>query len=311
VRRIAELQQRESVVAILEGRDLATPAPRPTPAPSRAKPAPPPTAAEILAALAKDPSATGAIAAVINRGDLDVLRALLDGGLPPDAVVCHNGRVPLLSYTVLRGRAAMTALLIERGAPVNAWSLSRGDRDPLMTGFVMGERMGRPRAADCPKGDDAKQGVPVFTPLMYAALSRNAEAIDRLLAAGADVNARSVDGLTALMAASGKNLPESVRLLLVYGAQIDAAIENPERKGELNADRATALWLAAFNGAADAAQARLEAGADPAIEAQCRFPLAAPGESVCTPRRIAVLKGHERVVPAIDARQAEPGKQVP
>jgi ankyrin repeat protein len=300
VRRIAELQEREAVVALLEGREPTAA----RPAPARKAAAPPPTAAEILAMVGTDRRASREIAAVVNRGDLPLFRALLDGGLSPETLVCHSGRLPLLSYTILRGRTPMMNLLIERGASVESRSLGRPGRNLLMTGFSDFEMLAGPQAQDCPKDEDGRGDVPVFTPLMYAALSKNMDALDKLIAAGAAVDARSIDGLTALMAAAGKNQAWSVRRLLAAGAKVDAAIENPERKDEFNADRATALWLAAFNGSADAAQALLDAGANPAVEAQCRSSLASPGESLCTPRRIAALRGHERVVQVIDARAA-------
>jgi len=59
--------------------------------------------------------------------------------------------------------------------------------------------------------------------LIEAAKSRDVQAIRRLLAQGADVNERFGDGATALHWAAYGDEPEAVELLLAAGAQVDAA----------------------------------------------------------------------------------------
>ena len=65
------------------------------------------------------------------------------------------------------------------------------------------------------------------------------------------------------------------------------------------ADGATALWLAAFTGAADAVKVLLAAGANREAEAECRAVHPDPRESKCPVARIAELRGNEKVVQAL------------
>ena len=94
-----------------------------------------------------------------------------------------------------------------------------------------------------------------FTALMFAADSKNAQAIEPLLEAGADVSAKNRYGWTALMVAAWSNNPAAVTRLLSAGADRDAQDEDG-----LTALAGTAKW-----GYTEAARALLSAGADPKI----------------------------------------------
>lgn len=60
-----------------------------------------------------------------------------------------------------------------------------------------------------------------WTPLMKAALNGHAEAVKRLILAGADVNQKDKGGYTSLMLAASNNHPDVIDLLLGAGADID------------------------------------------------------------------------------------------
>jgi ankyrin repeat protein len=79
---------------------------------------------------------------------------------------------------------------------------------------------------------DRRGGV---TPLMHAAALGSPDAVRRLLDAGADVNAKSAAGATALMWAAAD--PAKVRLLVDRGADVKAVSESGR----------TALLLAAMS----------------------------------------------------------------
>jgi len=89
-------------------------------------------------------------------------------------------------------------------------------------------------------------------PLVAAARAADADAVERLLARGVDVDQRQPDGATALHWAAFRDDRRIAALLLAAGAEVNAA-------NELGA---TPLWLAAENGSAAMIEHLLAAGAD-------------------------------------------------
>ena len=67
--------------------------------------------------------------------------------------------------------------------------------------------------------------------LIKASFSGDMLEVELLLAKGADVNAKRVDGITALMGASLEGHKEVVRLLLVKGADVNVKAKNFGRNG--------------------------------------------------------------------------------
>ena len=90
-------------------------------------------------------------------------------------------------------------------------------------------------------------------PLVAAAEAGDVTAVRDLLAAGADVDAASVDGATALHWAAHRDLPGLVRLLIDFGADVSAT----------NRYGVQPIALAATNGSAVVLDQLLTAGADP------------------------------------------------
>lgn len=91
--------------------------------------------------------------------------------------------------------------------------------------------------------------------LRQAASDGDRAAVDRLLAAGADVNGASSSGGTALMYAAYGDHDDIVRDLVSAGAELDRG----DRFGD------PAIHWAAYAGAPAAVDALLEAGADPTV----------------------------------------------
>jgi ankyrin repeat protein len=89
-------------------------------------------------------------------------------------------------------------------------------------------------------------------PLMCAAHTGGLESAKRLIEDGANVNASSRDGWTALMSAADKGHLEIVKLLVAHGAKIDARYYNS----------ATALMWAAGSGHAAVVKFLIDNGAD-------------------------------------------------
>lgn len=98
----------------------------------------------------------------------------------------------------------------------------------------------------------AKTRINGMTPLFMAAQNANAQMIDALLKAGADANATLSTGVTALMYASRAGSADGVKLLIENGAEVDAK-ENT--LGE------TALMFAAANNRAEVIKVLMEHGA--------------------------------------------------
>lgn len=74
--------------------------------------------------------------------------------------------------------------------------------------------------------EEVNGSVAARTPLMLAAFRGDLPAIRRLLASGADVNARDREGMTALMFASYGGYGSVVRELLRHGANVYARAKN-------------------------------------------------------------------------------------
>ncbi len=115
----------------------------------------------------------------------------------------------------------------------------------------------------------------------------DAEAVARLLAAGADVDAPQGDGMTALHWAARNDDPSLVRVLLDAGADVAAGT----RIGSY-----TPLHMAAETGAGEVVEELLQAGADPEAEAE--------GAGGARPLHLAAASGNERAVTALLAAGA-------
>jgi len=226
--------------------------------------------------------------------DVTILKGLIDEGLSVDVLVDMGGLVPMLSLAILSGNNEGVRLLMKEGADPDLMSLNHVNGNLGNTGFI-------------PKWDRGRHGegiprnfIPVYSPLMYAAFKGNIEAIDLLLDSGADINAAGVGSMTALMAAASENKPLALNKLIKAGTYLDHQIDNKEGAQNVEADGATALWLAAYTGSKATVAILLKAGADPSIQAECRNPKAAQNEETCDARQVAELREHTVVTKIID-----------
>jgi ankyrin repeat protein len=201
----------------------------------------------------------------LDNAQIDILKNWIDQGAEwPDDVSGEKPPVPL--------HPVATRLM---------QALRRGDRADFTAAL----------AAD--SSGARAFGSPTATPLMYAALYGDAEAVRRLLSAGADPNISNDAGTTAVMWAVGDE--EKTRLLLDAGANpeargddgrtplmIAAARHGSSRVAALllakgakaaaaSANRTTALRLAAGTGDAELMKTLIDGGADLKADAGAAF----------------------------------------
>ena len=248
-------------------------------------------------------------------GNTEMVRLLLAAGASPNAVA---GEWPPLHVAVHLPSVKIVRLLLAAGADANAVDPGFGG-NALHHARILGDRemekllrkagASADWPADCNKllglasceenqavmqellarveSVNAPVGKMEYTPLMYAAAGGYGEMVRLLLARGAEVNAESSRGDTALHMAARRGHAEVVRLLLAAGAEVDAddapdgftpllyaamsgraevvrllLAAGADKEAELDREGQTPLWLAALNNHPDVIRELLQAGAD-------------------------------------------------
>ncbi len=118
-----------------------------------------------------------------------------------------------------------------------------------------------------------------------AARAGDVQALDRMLGAGADINARDSQGHNALMLAALEGHERAVAFLAGRGADLNHTADY----------QLSALMLAVIRGHRWVAQSLVNAGADLTIKAS-----GAPGFEGKTARELAAVRGYDDVVELID-----------
>jgi ankyrin repeat protein len=167
---------------------------------------------------ARDESGARPLHLAAARGKCDVAEALVAHGADIDARD-EDGRTPLHFAAQKdrepKGRMAVVELLVARGADINAREKKFG-----------------------------------HTPLHEAALYRNRDVAEALVALGADTNARDKFGETPLHVAVGLEKPDIAEMLATHGANVNVA-ENkasntPLHKASQKGDEAMVKLLLAY-----------------------------------------------------------------
>jgi ankyrin repeat protein len=229
----------------------------------------------------RDSKGNTAFIVAAGRGQTGVLQYLLSQGAQIEDSTKGGllGGKTALCWSASQGRELAVSFLLEAGANPNhatedgvflgktplMWASSQGKAGVVQILINSG--------ADI---DYASQGgnFKGKTSLMWASSQGRVEATLRLLEAGASVDLVDVDGVSALMWATGsegdndgshnkglfekalKGHNDVVKTLLLYGATIDTR----------DKDGITALMYAAFHGHVDAVQTLINAGADMSVK---------------------------------------------
>ncbi len=201
-----------------------------------------------------------ALYTAIEKGDVAMVRLLVEAGADVNAAEGFGGNTPL-HEAVEQGDAEIVKILVEAGADVEAKGYF--DRTPLSLAAeegaaeIMQILLGSGPDADTPAGGEDKEAesMPsIGSEALYTAIEKGDVAMVRLLVeAGADVNAATgFGGNTPLHEAVEQGDVEIVKILVEAGADVEA-------KGYFDS---TPLSLAAEEGASEIMQILLGSGPD-------------------------------------------------
>src|SRR5690606_38473014 len=181
----------------------------------------------------------GAVLRAVRDGDAAKVRALVEGGEAVDPPTTWAGHRPL-AVVLVRGDLAMTRTLLELGADPGA----RDDRGnfPLGVGIVHGAPREALEALVAHGADPLAVNGDGFGALHAAAESGNADVVPWLLGLGLALEARTGRGHTALQVACGVGHLAAVKAIVEAGA--DLAASSPQ---------GTALEIATAEGKQDVA----------------------------------------------------------
>ncbi len=189
-----------------------------------------------------------AIMYAAGKGQTDIVRLLLKAGANPNLAGTTN--ITPLMCAAMYGRHDAVQMLLAAGAKRDVADDKGNTAYTYAAKFPAIAQMLAPQTA--PQAQPSNASVDEDYNLMVAAQSGDLAAAKKAIAAGANVNAMSGNGLSVIMYAAGKGHTDIVRLLLKAGANIEAK----EKNG------VTPLMLAANLGHTEAVKALIQAGAN-------------------------------------------------
>jgi ankyrin repeat protein len=198
------------------------------------------------------------------RDDVDLAKMLVRAGANVKAANRYG--VTPLSLACTNGNAAMVEMLLKAGADPNA--PLPGGETPLMTASRTGSLAVVKTLIAHRASVDSKDERRGQTALMWAAAEGNADVVQALIDADADIRARVPSGFTPFLFAVREGRLDVVRVLLTAGADANEAIPADAARrrgygGRLPPAGASALLLAVTNGHFELAAHLLDAGANP------------------------------------------------
>ncbi|MEZ5399095.1 MAG: ankyrin repeat domain-containing protein [Bryobacteraceae bacterium] len=201
----------------------------------------------------------------VYRDDIDATRKLIAEGA--SVKTANRYGVTPLSLAALNGNRAMVDLLLDAGADPN--TALPGGETVLMTAARTG-RLDAVKTLIAHGADvKAKEEQRGQTAVMWAAAEGHASVAAELIEHGADFRERLESGFNAFLLAVRSGHTEAVDTLLASGANVNEEIDNPNWQGRrprlMKGPRAgtSALVLATLNGHFELAAHLLDKGADP------------------------------------------------
>jgi Ankyrin repeats (3 copies) len=221
-----------------------------------------------------------------NRSDRDSRRTgewTVDGGnlvrLIDELLKCGDVRRGKKSY--IRTRSTRAESEFRQSKRVRSWALMGRTHDKLLLGAAQRGNLGRIERLLADGANVNARGKYGHTPLVNASYSGHADAVRLLLDAGATPSLRTDDGGTPLYWAASEGHADVVKLLLDRGAEVDA----------IRASDWTPLTAAIYNGHESVAERLLVAGARGDHESH--------GENMY---QWAVKHGRERIAQSLQRR---------
>jgi ankyrin repeat protein len=182
-----------------------------------------------------------------SKGNLDAVKALLDGGVDPNHAL--EGGITALHVASGEKYLEIAKLLLEKGADPNCRQAANAT--PLHIAATVPGGLEIVKLLVANKAEIDPKDRRGQTPLIGAASNGFLEVVEFLLDSGADVNVKSKDGATPLHAAVYAKHKEAAAVLLARGASVnvgDATKNTPLHYAARNCDREMADLLLA-NGA--------------------------------------------------------------
>ena len=196
--------------------------------------------------------ANSPVADAAMKGDKAALRSLLEQ--KADVNAPQTDGATAIQWAAYRDDLEMAGLLIRAGANVKL-----ANREGA-TALYLASIHGNPAMIDKllnAGADPNERGPEGETPLMLASRAGNLDAIKVLLDHKADINAKDkIRGTTALMWASEQAHPEAVQLLIARGANVSAATEPDTRNSRNNLANTVTQRLNSSFGVVGQARAR-------------------------------------------------------
>jgi ankyrin repeat protein len=217
---------------------------------------------------------TTALMIAANSGNAEVVRLLIRRGANVNAVETRKGQTALM-WATSEGHSEAVAALIEHGADVKA--VSQGGYTPLIFAAIKDDA--RSVKSLLAAGADANTKLPDDSSVLIAAVAfRSTGAAIALLDGGADLKVADRRGNTSLHTAAQLGDLELVRKLLAKGADPNARNAKAQREmmrgapagGPFRppAGEITPLHMAARANQLEIVQALLAAGADPKLKGE-------------------------------------------
>jgi ankyrin repeat protein len=169
-----------------------------------------------------EPSGETHLMMAAHVGVLAVVEQLLNHGAQVDARDPHYGQTALM-FAARAGHADVVSVLLARGANTNA-ATKAGEAPAFIKpnsvpGFGYGVGILR---GGVPADRGRREPAPGrMTPLLYAARHDHVEIAKRLIAAGADVNAKEANGIWPLLMAISNDNMAVAHYLLAHGSDVN------------------------------------------------------------------------------------------